>query len=106
MRFEWDPHKAVINLRKHGVSFETAIRIFEDPRVLSAQDTRYSDERWYSIGNVGKRIIYVAHTIENEGQTNETIRIISARKASARERREYQADAATDLGADDGKSSG
>src|SRR5271165_5129357 len=77
-----------------------------DPRVLSAQDTRYSDERWYSIGNVGKRIIYVAHTIENEGQTNETIRIISARKASARERRGYQADAATDLGADDGKSSG
>jgi len=106
MRFEWDPHKAGVNRRKLGVSFETAACVFEDPRVLSALDTRYSDERWYSIGMAGERIIYVAHTVESEGQADETIRIISARQADAHERREYQADPAADLGADNGQSSG
>ncbi len=106
MQFEWDANKAVANQRKHGVSFEAAARVFDDPRVLSVLDRRYSEERWYSLGAVGETIIYVAHTIENQGQTSETIRIISARQASARERQEYQTNASYAFGVGDGKPPG
>jgi uncharacterized DUF497 family protein len=104
--FEWDAIKAAANRHKHGVSFEAAVRVFDDPRVLSVLDRRYSEERWYSLGAVGEAIIYVAHTIENQEQTSETIRIISARQASARERQEYQTNAATAFGVGDGESPG
>jgi hypothetical protein len=106
VRFEWDAFKAVANRRKHGVSFEAAAHVFDDPRVLSVLDRRYSEERWYSLGAVGETIIYVAHTIENQEQTGETIRIISARQASAREGREYQTNAAIAFGVGDGESPG
>jgi uncharacterized DUF497 family protein len=83
------------------------VRVFDDPRVLSVLDRRYSEERWYSLGVVGEAIIYVAYTVENEGQESETIRIISARQASPRERREYQTNAGYAFGVgDDGESPG
>jgi uncharacterized DUF497 family protein len=92
-RFEWDPVKAAGNLRKHGVSFDTAIRAFADPFALIEQDRiEDSEHRWQTIGMVeGHQLLLVAHTIRDEdGQTVEVIRIISARRADRKERRRYE----------------
>jgi uncharacterized protein len=95
MRFEWDQAKAEINFRKHGVSFEVAARVFLDPFVLIEQDRVESNEyRWQALGTIeGYTVLMVAHTFYEEddnGETVEVIRIISARKADMRERRRYE----------------
>jgi uncharacterized protein len=85
------PVKAASNLRKHGVSFETATRVFVDPNVLM-QHNRVKDgeERWLTIGVVeGFVMLTVAHVIYEDDQI-ETIRIISARRADRTERRCYE----------------
>jgi uncharacterized protein len=89
--FEWDPVKADSNLRKHGVSFETATRIFTDPNALTEQDRIEGGEhRWRTIGVVGGfMMLLVAHTVHEQDGT-ETIRIISARHADRKERRRYE----------------
>jgi uncharacterized DUF497 family protein len=90
MEFRWDREKSRANLRKHGVSFETASLVFDDPNHLSVQD-RFEDgeERWQTMGLVnGITILIVAHTI-NDGEGEEVIRIISARKGTPGERRSY-----------------
>ena len=91
MVFAWDENKNRINHRKHGVSFETAARIFEDPHVISYRDRVVDDEeRWHSIGCAGGiAILLVVHTSE-EQHGEEEIRIISARKASPSERALYE----------------
>ncbi len=94
-RFEWDPAKAAGNLRKHGVSFDTAIRAFADPFALTEQDRiEGGEQRWQTLGLVeGYFLLLVAHTIreENEnGQPIEIIRIVSARAADRKERRRYE----------------
>ena len=88
MRFEWDQDKAHSNLKKHSVSFEAAAHVFTDALAISKHDDRYPDERWVTIGASGARVLYVAHTIK-ERQEEITIRIISARKTTSRERRFY-----------------
>src|SRR5689334_5742859 len=95
LRFEWDPAKAARNLRKHGVSFETALRAFADPFALSELERIESGEqRWQTIGVVeGHVLLVVAHTIRDEeegGQPIEVIRIISARAADRTERQRYE----------------
>ena len=95
LRFEWDPAKAIANRRKHGVSFETALRVFADPFALSIQDRIEGDERrWQTLGCVeGHVILLVAHTLreDNEdGQSIEVIRLISARAADRTERQHYE----------------
>ncbi len=89
MRFEWDEAKDRRNRFKHRVSFETAIKVFFDPFHVSRQDRFVAgEERWQTIGMVdGVLILLVAHEIDEEG---EAIRIISARKATPRERTEYE----------------
>lgn len=94
-RFEWDPAKAASNLRKHGVSFEIAVRAFADPFALTEQDRIEGGEaRWQTLGMVEERVLLlVAHTVGNEdedGEAIEVIRIISARAADRRERRRYE----------------
>jgi len=86
----WDEKKNRINRRKHGVWFETAARIFEDPNVVSYPDRVVDEEeRWHAIGCAGGiAIMLVVHTSE-EQHGEEEIRIISARKASPRERALY-----------------
>lgn len=87
MTFEWDADKNRINIGKHGVSFETAKRIFEGP-VLSWADDRkeYGEVRLRSIGQVdGVVVLAVIHT-ERSGKT----RIISARPADRTERNRYE----------------
>jgi uncharacterized DUF497 family protein len=90
-RFEWDPAKAAANFRKHGVSFETASRVFADPYALFEQDRVVNDElRWQAIGVVdGLVMLMVAHAV-HEGNDVERIRIISARRANHKERRRYE----------------
>ena len=94
-RFEWDPAKAASNLRKHHVSFETAIRAFADPFALTDQDRiEGGEQRWQTLGVVdGYYLLLVVHTIRDEdedGQPVEIIRIISAREADSKERQRYE----------------
>ena len=83
--FEWDEVKNLANIRKHGISFPTARRIFERT-VLTRLDRRreYGEDRYLSIGKVEQALIVVAHT-RRDGRT----RLISARPASRRERKAY-----------------
>ena len=88
IRFEWDPAKAARNRRKHGVSFETALRVFADPFALSEPERiEDGEQRWQTLGLVeGHVLLLVAHTLHDEaegGQPVEVIRIISARRAAA-----------------------
>ena len=94
-RFEWDPVKAAANRRKHGVSFEIAMRAFADPFALTEQDHIEGGEaRRRTLGMVeGRVLLLVAHTFRDEdedGDAIEVIRIISARAADRRERRRYE----------------
>ena len=90
MRFEWDEVKNRRNLRKHRISFESARLVFCDPDVLAEQDREVdNEERWLAVGVLGGSVtVVVAYTFREEGD-DEVIRIISARKASPRERRAY-----------------
>jgi uncharacterized DUF497 family protein len=98
MRFEWDDAKNRRNLLKHGVSFEAASLVFDDPLLHAAKDRIVDgEERWLTIGEtVGDVILVVAHTLRWAGE-EEVVRIISARRAVARERRLY-AESAQALG--------
>ena len=88
--FEWDEAKAASNRRKHGVSFELASEVFDDPYAVAEQDRIEGDEeRWQTIGSVeGLIVVFVGHTIREQGQ-DEIIRIITARKATRKEREYY-----------------
>jgi uncharacterized protein len=87
VEFSWDAWKDRLNRRKHGISFDTAMRIFDDPFHVTVQDREVEGEpRWQTIGMVGEVPLLVAHTVDEEG---DVIRIISARKATRAERRIY-----------------
>lgn len=88
--FEWDEKKNKSNQEKHGLSFETAVLVFQDPHLLSVLDPRFEGEvRWISIGRVDTVVIYVAHTVKEIENGEEIIRLISARKTTAREEQRY-----------------
>ena len=90
MQFEWDPAKAARNLQKHGVSFDKASTVFGDPPAGTIPDPRYSGEapRFITIGrSTSQRLITVAHA-----EREDRIRIISARLATRRERRNYESE--------------
>jgi uncharacterized DUF497 family protein len=90
LRISWDRHKDVSNRRKHGVSFDVAAYVFLDPGRIEVYDDRedYGEDRWITIGGVGSALLVVVYTVRDlEG---ETIRLISARKANAKERETYQ----------------
>ena len=88
VEFVWDKSKNRVNQRKHRISFETAISVFDVPFHVSRQDREVETEvRWQTIGMVeGGRVLLVAHTIEEEDRL---IRVLSARKATPQERRIY-----------------
>jgi uncharacterized DUF497 family protein len=90
MVFAWDENKDRLNRRKHDVSFATAARVFVDPHAVSYPDRIVgSEERWHTIGLAGGvTLLLVVHTVKEE-YGEEEIRIISARKASPRERALY-----------------
>lgn len=86
MEFEWDPNKAASNLRKHGVRFAEAMTVFEDDAMLRMPDDDAEEERFVAIGmgSMG-RVLVVAYTPRED-----LIRIISARRATRRERSQYE----------------
>jgi hypothetical protein len=90
IRFEWDEAKAESNLRKHGIDFDDAIEVFYDPHAMCEQNRVVDGElRWQTIGMVGDVVVLqVAHTV-TEQNFDEVIRIISARRATRKERRRY-----------------
>jgi uncharacterized protein len=94
-RFEWDPAKAAINLRKHAISFDIAMRVFADPFALT-EEVRIEggEQRWQTLGIVEEYLLLlVAHTTRDDnedGQPIEIIRIISARAADRKERQRYE----------------
>jgi uncharacterized DUF497 family protein len=83
MRFEWDSRKAARNLREHGVSFESAKRVFDDPHHLIAEDiTDDHEQRYQAIGLSESAVLLVVAFVDRSASDNEIIiRIISARKA-------------------------
>lgn len=88
MRFEWDEGKAARNLAKHGVTFHEAGTVFGDTLGWTYPDSSHSDQerRWLTIGMSDRqRVLIVAHT--DRGQT---IRLISAREATPKEKRFYE----------------
>jgi uncharacterized DUF497 family protein len=96
VRFEWDEAKNRSNQRKHeGLSFEEASQVFRDPLHFSVHDRiENGEQRWQTIGVIqGFVVLVVAHTIteeDAEGRSVDVIRIISARRATPRERRRYE----------------
>ena len=90
--FEWDDRKAEINYRKHGILFEEAILVFDDPLAVVEQDRIEDGERrWQAVGMAGNcLLLLVAHTVRLEEEGIEIIRVISARRADRKERRRYE----------------
>ena len=89
LRFEWDEDKAASNLRKHGLSFDEASTVFADPLAVLFDDEEHSDDeaREIAIGHTFRqRLVLVSFTERGE----DLIRIISARKATKKERRDYE----------------
>ncbi len=87
MDYQWDRDKANINLKKHGVDFADATAVFEDPLALTIEDLDSSEEpRWITLGTdfLG-RLLVVVYTFRGEA-----IRLISARKATKKERENYE----------------
>ena len=88
MQFEWDPGKARRNLRKHGVSFDEAVTAFYDPLSATFDDPDHSlgEQRYITVGfSSQNRLLIVGHT-----ERGETVRIISARLATAHERKRHE----------------
>jgi uncharacterized DUF497 family protein len=88
MKIEWDPKKAKLNLKKHGVAFEEAATAMSDPMAATGADPDHSayEERYVSFGvSARNRLLVVSHAEEGE-----TIRLISARRASKGERELYE----------------
>ncbi len=92
MRFEWDRRKSESNQKKHGVSFEEAREVFDDPLHLSILDHRFSyfEERWITVGQTVQRRVVVVANLYFDDDGEEVVRIISAREATANERRQYE----------------
>jgi uncharacterized DUF497 family protein len=85
--FEWDDHKASLNITKHGVPFPFAARIFSDHKRIVAIDDRsdYGEIRYVCLGRIDTLVYLVVYTLRSEN-----IRIISARKANSKEARYYE----------------
>jgi uncharacterized DUF497 family protein len=87
MRVIWDVKKAAVNLRNHGVEFSHAATVFDDPMAVTIEDTRHGVQRFFTVGSdLLGRILVVVYAYFGE----EEIRLISARKATPKERRVYE----------------
>ena len=92
LHFEWDNKKAAANLQKHGVSFVEATKVFNDPMAISLFDEGHSEQedRWITMGQADHhRLVVAVHTWQ-EADDNIHVRIISARRATAHESKNYE----------------
>ena len=92
MIWVWDQRKNRTNLQIHGIEFETAILVFDDPFAATIEDPYPYEQRWRTMGMVGTAVILVVHTSPRiDPETGEEVgRIITARKLSRQERRSYE----------------
>jgi len=91
MEFEWNEVKALSNKKKHGVSFELAVTVFDDPFALRVADSKHSkdEERFWQIGESDSGVLVVVFTVRGKGKA-ERYRLISARRANKKERYLYE----------------
>jgi len=83
--FEWDPSKALSNIRKHGVQFADAVTVFEDEQGLTISDDSGGERRWVTLGmDATGQVLVVVYTWRGD-----RVRIISARRATPREQKQY-----------------
>jgi uncharacterized DUF497 family protein len=88
MKYQWDKNKAASNLQKHGIEFADAVSVFSDDLAMTIPDNRFDEDRFVTIGmDAFDRILVVVFTLRGED-----IRLISARLADRRERKQYQED--------------
>ena len=91
--FDWDPDKEASNRTKHGVAFEVAMTVFRDPlaATIPDQDHGGEEERWITLGETSDgTLIVVVHTWLQTGDDHADVRIISARRPTRRETRQYR----------------
>ncbi|MGH7795637.1 MAG: BrnT family toxin [Candidatus Binatia bacterium] len=91
--FEWDPAKARQNARKHRVTFERGATVFLDPNALSLFNEQHSEEekRWITLGlDQTGALLVISHTYREEAENSARVRLISARKATRNETKQYQ----------------
>jgi uncharacterized protein len=94
MNFEWDGDKARSNLAKHGVSFEDAQLVWDDPlHAIFLDRIVAGEERWHAIGQVGPAVLLLVVHNYPAGDDEPHVRIISARRATTNERRRYEQEA-------------
>jgi len=87
MRIVWDIKKAGANIRNHGIEFSYAATVLDDPMAVTIEDIRYGEQRFVTVGSdILGRILVVVYAYSGE----EEIRLISARKATPKERRIYE----------------
>jgi len=87
MKFEWDERKNQINLRSHRYSFKNASEVFDGPMLIDLDDRfDYGEDRWIGIGRLRSQIVVVIYTEPDD----ETVRVISLRKALKHERIRYE----------------
>lgn len=89
MKFEWDPKKATLNRKKHGISFHEAATVFGDPLAMTFDDPDHAEEiRYLTFGHSNtQKLLIISHTAQQN-----TIRIISARVTTRNERKNYEED--------------
>jgi uncharacterized DUF497 family protein len=88
MKYQWDKNKAASNLQKHGIEFADAVAVFSDDLAITIPDNRFDEDRFVTIGmDAFGRILVVVFTWRGED-----IRLISARLAERRERKQYEED--------------
>lgn len=92
MHWTWNPDKHRANRRTHGLGFDTASLVFDDPLAATRPDPHPNEERWQTIGLIAEVVVLVVHTWpEQDPESGEEVgRIISARKATSHERKAYE----------------
>jgi uncharacterized DUF497 family protein len=92
--FDWDPAKSASNAAKHGIAFNDAMTVFRDPLARSMLDPDSADEeRWITMGEtLTGNLLVVVHTWVNTGLESSGVRIISARRPTRNEARQYRED--------------
>ena len=91
MNWSWDKDKNQQNVSSHGISFETASQVFEDPLSMTKEDPYWDELRWRTMGMIGTVVVVVIHTLPEYDESGQLMgRIISARKATKHERKIYE----------------
>lgn len=90
--FDWDERKNGLNKKKHGIAFEDAVAVFDSSLSRLYQDYEHGEERYVMVGILSNSLVMVVHTSEEVDDGCTLVRIISARKLTSQERKDYEDD--------------